>query len=62
MNYRDLLLVVVTVLLGAAVGTTINGWLPGLIPAWRAFLIAFGVVLIALLGTPIVRNWRQRRL
>lgn len=50
----------VGVVLCAGIGAAVNGWLPDLIPAWRMFLIVAGMVLIALLGTPIVRN-RQRR-
>lgn len=61
-NTIRLWVALVSIVLVAVVGTAIDGWLPGLIPAWRLFLIVAGVVLIALLGMPIIRNGYQRRL
>lgn len=56
MSFRDLCMIVVGVALVAGFGTSVNAWHPALAPAWRTFLIAAGVVLIALLAVPTIRN------
>lgn len=61
MSFRDLCMIVVGVVLVDGIGTAVNDWHPDWAPAWRTFLIASGVALIALLAVPTVRNRCRHR-